>query len=90
VFQDVLQGTAHLYIAILINEPLLSKFVHEKNHARSDCANHFGERLFIDFHSDRLRGSPVAEFCHQKKWRGQPLSPSASNLRLVAQNDIQQ
>jgi len=43
VFQDIQQGTADFYIAVLINEALLPKFVHEKNHARSDGSTHFGK-----------------------------------------------
>jgi hypothetical protein len=63
VFQDIQQGTADLYIAILI----LSKFVHEKNHVRSNGSNHFGKRPLIDFHSDRLRRSPIAEVLPSEK-----------------------
>ena len=77
MFQDIPQRHADPYIAILINEALLSKFVNEKSPARSDGSNHFGKRLLIDFIFDSCgeaslltsaigRSSVAKRFPHQR------------------------
>src|SRR6202162_1729019 len=59
-------------MAIVVNEAQLSKFVHEKAHARSRRADHLRQRLLADFGYDWLRPTFLAKIRQKQKDPCQP------------------
>src|SRR5271166_1308065 len=58
---DAQQRTVDLEVPVVIDKAELSKFVHEKAHARPGRPNHFGKRLLADFCGDKLRPAPPCQ-----------------------------
>jgi hypothetical protein len=73
VQNDVQQGAVDFNVAVVINKAQLPKSVHEKAHARSRRADHFGQRFLTDFRDDWLRPTFLPKICKEKEKSGEAL-----------------
>src|SRR3984893_8757783 len=73
VQNDVQQGTVDFNFAVVINKTQFPKSVHEKAHARSRRADHFGQCFLTDFRYDWLRPTFLAKICKEKEKSGEAL-----------------
>src|ERR1700674_265107 len=60
-------------MAIVADEPQLTKFVHETVDAGPGSADHLGERLLADLRYDRFRRPLLAKICKDQKEARQAL-----------------
>src|ERR1700730_14917505 len=80
VQNDVQQGTVDFNFAVVINKTQFPKSVHEKAHARSRRADHFGQRFLTDFRYDWLRPTFLAKIGQKQKDPCQPIRCSIEQL----------
>jgi hypothetical protein len=61
----VQQGSVDFQVSVVFDESQFAEFVREKAHTRPCSADHFGERLLVDFRYDWLWPTFLAKIGHQ-------------------------
>jgi hypothetical protein len=70
VQNHVQQGTMDFQFTVVFDKTKFAEFVHEKAHARSRRADHFGQRFLTDLSHDRLRPAFLTRVAEIEKHLG--------------------
>lgn len=59
--QRVEQGSAHMYLAVMVDVAQSAELIHEKTHSGARPADHLDEHFLTKFHEARLRLTTVLQ-----------------------------
>src|SRR5277367_4010901 len=77
---EVQQRTVNRNSSVVLDEPQLAEFVHEKTDAGSGRADHFRKRLLTDLRNQRLGPSFLAEIREQQQQAREPFLARVEQL----------